>query len=156
MQLSPSVSRLLGRRCKEEKENRALSRCQCPSGLAKIRCKTSSRPGMRSSCRLICVSQRGRHFCRDHMSTQWLSRTLQMPKLLHISQQELSSCSAKHRRVPAANQRGSLLTWLSYTPNHTQLFPYPPTALGYLALSAHISILFTNKKIFECLGCLWQ
>lgn len=58
MQLSPSVSRLLGRRCKEDKVNKVLSRCQCCSGLAKIRCKTSSRLGARSSCGFSCVSQR--------------------------------------------------------------------------------------------------
>ena len=57
MQLSPSVSRLLGRRCKE-KENKALSRCQCCSGLPKIRYKTSLRFGARSSCGFSCVSQR--------------------------------------------------------------------------------------------------
>lgn len=133
MQLSPGISRPLGRRCKEEKENKALSRCQCCSGLAKIRCKTSSRLGARS-----CVSQRGRHplspSCVDHTSARWLSRALQLPKTFAHQPTRAgrkpvkplaSSCSAKHGCFPAASQRGSPLAWLSCTPKAHPALPLP-------------------------------
>lgn len=63
-----SVPGLLGRRCKE-KEDKALSRCWCSSGLAKMGCKTSSRPGTRRSCGLICVSQRQTFLQGPHLYT---------------------------------------------------------------------------------------
>ena len=144
MQLSPSVSRLLDRRCKE-KENKALSRCQCSSGLTKTT-KTSSSLGVKSPCGFVSVKEAATLFpllagttCL-HNGFQGLSSC---SSLLHISQQEQEESPCSPFLPPAVPSTTAFLQparehhcslGCHVPPNHTQLFPYLQTALRYHAL----------------------
>lgn len=144
MQLSPIISRLLGRRCKEEKERKALSQYQCCLGLAKIRYKPSSRLGVRSSCGFSCYSQGQPHcqpYCWDHASA-W--RLFGCPSHFYNSQEQDKSLGSPFSH-PTASQN---------TTNHLDIStPNPPLAsssfrapyLAYLPRQPHFSL----KKIFE-------